>query len=188
MTFPINYLKYLISPSPSILKPPKVIPIHKKDSKLDFSNYHPISLLSNINFFLKGQCTIECTNSSLTMILSIPYSLALDKNIQRFMLLLALQKILEKTQMKEMLAVTFLLTFRKHLIPLNMILFYQSLNITHSVHCQGIIKDKMEVGIQFWVPNFDLSPKYPMLLFRNELASWLGTIQKKKNLGGQLLF
>ena len=47
MTFPINYLKYLISPSPSILKPAKVIPVHKKDSKLDFSNYHPISLLSN---------------------------------------------------------------------------------------------------------------------------------------------
>ena len=33
---------------PSILKTTKVIPIHKKDSKLDFSNYHPISLLSNI--------------------------------------------------------------------------------------------------------------------------------------------
>ena len=33
---------------PSILKTAKVIPMHKKDSKLDFSNYHPISLLSNI--------------------------------------------------------------------------------------------------------------------------------------------
>ena len=53
MTFPINYLKYLISPSPSILKPAKVIPVHKKDSKLDFSNYHPISLLSNIENFLE---------------------------------------------------------------------------------------------------------------------------------------
>ena len=31
---------------PSILKTAKVIPIHKKDSKLDFSNYCPISLLS----------------------------------------------------------------------------------------------------------------------------------------------
>ena len=30
---------------PSILKIAKVIPIHKKDSKLDFSNYRPISLL-----------------------------------------------------------------------------------------------------------------------------------------------
>ena len=32
---------------PSILKTAKVIPVHKKDSKLDFSNYRPISLLSN---------------------------------------------------------------------------------------------------------------------------------------------
>ena len=33
---------------PSILKTAKVIPVHNKDSKLDFLNYRPISLLSNI--------------------------------------------------------------------------------------------------------------------------------------------
>ena len=33
---------------PSVLKTVKVIPIFKKDSKLDYSNYHPVSLLSNI--------------------------------------------------------------------------------------------------------------------------------------------
>ena len=33
---------------PSVLKTAKVIPIFKKDSKLDYSNYHPVSLLSNI--------------------------------------------------------------------------------------------------------------------------------------------
>ena len=38
---------------PSILKTAKVIPVHKKDSKLDFSNYRPISLLSNIEKFLE---------------------------------------------------------------------------------------------------------------------------------------
>ena len=38
---------------PSILKIAKVIPIHKKDSKLDFSNYRPISLLSNIEKILE---------------------------------------------------------------------------------------------------------------------------------------
>ena len=38
---------------PSILKTAKVIPIHKKDSKLDFSNYRPISLLSNTEKFLE---------------------------------------------------------------------------------------------------------------------------------------
>ena len=34
---------------PTILKTAKVIPIHKKDSKLEVSNYRPISLLSNID-------------------------------------------------------------------------------------------------------------------------------------------
>ena len=29
-----------------------VIPIHKKDTRLDFSNYHPVSLLSNIERLL----------------------------------------------------------------------------------------------------------------------------------------
>ena len=33
---------------PSLLKTAKVVPIFKKDSKLDYSNYRPISLLSNI--------------------------------------------------------------------------------------------------------------------------------------------
>ena len=36
---------------PSILKTAKDIPIHKKDSKLDFTNDHPTSLLSNIEIF-----------------------------------------------------------------------------------------------------------------------------------------
>ena len=38
---------------PSILKTAKVIPLHKKDSKLDFSNYCLISLLYNIEKFLQ---------------------------------------------------------------------------------------------------------------------------------------
>ena len=38
---------------PSILKTSKVIPVHKKDSKIDFSNYRPISLLSNIEKILE---------------------------------------------------------------------------------------------------------------------------------------
>ena len=37
---------------PSLLKTAKVIPVHEKDSKLDFSNYRPISLLSNTENFL----------------------------------------------------------------------------------------------------------------------------------------
>ena len=36
-----------------MLKFAKVIPIHKKDSKLERSNYRPISLLSNIDKILE---------------------------------------------------------------------------------------------------------------------------------------
>ena len=39
---------------PSVLKTAKVVPVFKKDSKLDYSNYRPISLLSNIQKILKN--------------------------------------------------------------------------------------------------------------------------------------
>ena len=38
---------------PSALQLAKVIPVHKKDSKLDFSSYRPISLLSNLDKILE---------------------------------------------------------------------------------------------------------------------------------------
>ena len=37
---------------PSVLKTAKVVPVFKKDSKLDYRNYRPISLLSNIEKIL----------------------------------------------------------------------------------------------------------------------------------------
>ena len=37
----------------SVLKTEKVAPVFNKDSKLDYSNYRPISLLSNIEEILK---------------------------------------------------------------------------------------------------------------------------------------
>ena len=41
-------LSFITGVFPSVLTTVKVVPILKKDSKLDCSNYHPISLLSNI--------------------------------------------------------------------------------------------------------------------------------------------
>ena len=43
----------MIGVFPSVFKTAKVVPIFKKDSKLDYSNYHPISLLSNIEKILE---------------------------------------------------------------------------------------------------------------------------------------
>ena len=38
---------------PSVLKTAKVVPVFKKHSKLDYSNYCPISLLPNIEKILE---------------------------------------------------------------------------------------------------------------------------------------
>ena len=44
-------LSFSLSP-PFVLKTAKVVPVLKKDCKLDYSKYHPISLLSNIEKFM----------------------------------------------------------------------------------------------------------------------------------------
>ena len=60
---------------PSVLKSAKVVPIFKKDPELVYSNYHPISLLSNIEKYLKNLCVRDCIPSSITRMLSTTYSL-----------------------------------------------------------------------------------------------------------------
>ena len=46
-------LSFMTGVFPSVLKATKVVPVFKKDSKLDYSNYRPISLLSNIEKILE---------------------------------------------------------------------------------------------------------------------------------------
>ena len=46
-------LSFTIGSFLTLLKTAKVIPIHKKESKLDYTNYLPISLLSNCDKFLE---------------------------------------------------------------------------------------------------------------------------------------
>ena len=46
-------LSFITGVFPSVLKTAKVVPDFKKDSKLDYSNYRPISLLSNIKKILE---------------------------------------------------------------------------------------------------------------------------------------
>ena len=45
-------LSFMTGVFPFVLKTAKVVPVFKKDSKLDYSNYRPISLLSNIEKIL----------------------------------------------------------------------------------------------------------------------------------------
>ena len=53
---------------PSIFKTAKVVPVFKKDSKLDYSNYRPISLLSNIWKILENVLIKDCLLFSITII------------------------------------------------------------------------------------------------------------------------
>ena len=57
MTFQNNWQIYstsfLTGVFPSVLKTAKVVPVFKKDSKSDYSNYRPITLLSNIEKILE---------------------------------------------------------------------------------------------------------------------------------------
>ena len=56
---------------PSVFKTGKVVPVFKKDSKLGYSNYYSISLLSNIEKILKILCIRDCIPFSIIMMLSI---------------------------------------------------------------------------------------------------------------------
>ena len=69
----------------SVFKTAKVVPVFKKDSKLNYSNYHPISLLSNIEKYLKNLCIRDCIPSLITIILFMTYSLDSDNNILHLM-------------------------------------------------------------------------------------------------------
>ena len=66
---------------PSVLKTAKVVPVFKKDSKLDYSNYCPISLLLNIEKMLDKIYIKDCIPFSKTITSFITNSLDLDNNI-----------------------------------------------------------------------------------------------------------
>ena len=63
----------------------QVVPVFKKDSKLDYSNYLPVSLLSNIEKILKTLCIRDCIPFLIRIILSITYSLDSDNSIPHLM-------------------------------------------------------------------------------------------------------
>ena len=67
---------------PFVLKTAKVVLLYKKDSKLDYNNNRPTSLLSNAEKkYLKNVCIKDCIPFSIIIIISITYSLDSDNNI-----------------------------------------------------------------------------------------------------------
>ena len=69
----------------SLLKTTKVVPVFKRDSKLDYSNYCPIFLLSNIEKILKKLMYRRLYTFLDKKILSMTYSLDSDSNILHLM-------------------------------------------------------------------------------------------------------
>ena len=45
---------------PDCLKMSEIIPIHKKNSQLECSNYRPISLISNLSKLFEKLFTVDC--------------------------------------------------------------------------------------------------------------------------------
>ena len=70
---------------PAILKTAKVIPIRKKNSKLEVSNYRPISLLSNIDKIFEKLMHSRLTEFLGGKQISITDSLGLEKLSQQTM-------------------------------------------------------------------------------------------------------
>ena len=71
---------------PSILKTAKVVPVFKKDSKFDYSNYHPISLFSNIEKLLEKLMYRDCLPFLIRIMLFLTYSLDSDNSIQHVLI------------------------------------------------------------------------------------------------------
>ena len=77
-------LSFMTGIFPSVIKTAKVVPVFKKDSKLDNCYYRRIPLLSNIEKILENLCIRDYIPFSIATI-SIIYSLDLDNNILHLM-------------------------------------------------------------------------------------------------------
>ena len=67
-----------------VLKTAKVVPVFKKNSKLDYSSYHPISLLSNVEK-IHEKLMYKSIPFSIAIMLSITCSLDSDNNVLHLM-------------------------------------------------------------------------------------------------------
>ena len=73
-------LSFMTSVFPSVLKTAKLVPVLKKDSKLNYRNYLPISLISRVEEIYEKFSIKDCIPLSIVMI-SIIYSLAYSSHI-----------------------------------------------------------------------------------------------------------
>ena len=58
-------LSFMTGVFPSVLKTARLVPVFKKDSKLNYRNYRPVSLLSNIEKILSMTYSLDSDNTIL---------------------------------------------------------------------------------------------------------------------------
>ena len=69
----------------SVFETEKVVPVFKKDSKVDYSNYRQSHCYQILKKYLKNLCIRDYIPFPITIILSITYSLDLENNILHLM-------------------------------------------------------------------------------------------------------
>ena len=116
-------LSFTTGISPALLKIAKVIPIHKKDYKLDFTNYRPVSLLSNLDKIFE-----KLIHSKVSSFLNIKYIIYLlqfgfCQNYSTSYALTHLTESIKEALDPGNMVVGFLLIFKK-LLTLLTITFY----------------------------------------------------------------
>ena len=85
VSVPLSWLincSFVTGTFPKNLKVARIIPIHKKGSKLSVDNYRPISLLSNINEIFEKLMYKRLYDFYVSKTLSMNYNLDLEINIQ----------------------------------------------------------------------------------------------------------
>ena len=79
-------LSFMTGVFPSVLKTAKVVPVLKKDSKLDYSNYAQYPCYQILKKFFKNLRIRDCIPFLIRIMLSITYSLASGNSILHPML------------------------------------------------------------------------------------------------------
>ena len=116
-------LAFITGTFPTLLKTAKVIPIHKIDFKLDFTNYYPTTRLANYGKILEKLMHSRLSTFSNIKDIIYPLQFGFCQNYSTSYTLFILLKLVKKHWIRVSMAVGFLLIFQRLLILLT-IIFY----------------------------------------------------------------
>ena len=109
---------------PTLFKTAKVIPIHKIDFKLDFTNYYPTTLLANYDKILEKLMHSRLSTFSNIKDIIYPLQFGFCQNYSTSYTLFILLKLVKKHWIRVSMAVGFLLIFQRLFILLTIIFYW----------------------------------------------------------------